>query len=403
MDNGQILISGGSIAGPALAYWLRRHNFHPTVVERAPAPREGGQVVDLRGAARTVVERMDLLDDIRRAHVGTRGMSYVDSTNKRLASMSADILGDSGGAIAELEIMRADLVRLLYQATTHNVEYIFNDSIADVFQHDDRVWVEFERGAPRSFDLVVGADGVHSNVRALEFAEESAFVRHLGCYVSSFTTDNDLDLDGWELMYSEPGRTAGIYPTRQSAEARALFFFASPPLHYDRRDIDAQKEILAKAFSSAGWEVPRLLDAMWRAPDFYFDTVSQVHMPRWSKGRVALVGDAAYGPSPMAGVGTSLALVGAYVLAGELASNAGDHDSAFDRYQNELRSYVARGQNLAKGNAIGLIPRSRTQIWFRNQTISALPYLPWKGLITGGVQKAANAIKLKDYPAHVSA
>ncbi len=328
-------------------------------------------------------------------------MSYVDSTNKRLASMSADILGDSGGAIAELEIMRADLVRLLYQATTHDVEYIFNDSIADVSQHDDRVWVEFERGAPRSFDLVVGADGVHSNVRALEFAEESAFVRHLGCYVSSFTTDNDLDLDGWELMYSEPGRTAGIYPTRQSAEARALFFFASPPLH-TTAVIDAQKEILAKAFSSAGWEVPRLLDAMWRAPDFYFDTVSHVHMPRWSKGpsRSWVMPRMAHRPWP---VWTSLALVGAYVVAGELASNAGDHDSAFDRYQNELRSYVARGQNLAKGNAIGLIPRSRTQIWFRNQTIRALPYLPWKGMITGGVQKAANAIKLKDYPAHVSA
>ena len=224
----------------------------------------------------------------------------------------------------------------------------------------------------------MGADGVHSNVRALEFAEESAFVRHLGCYVSSFTTDNDLDLDGWELMYSEPGRTAGIYPTRQSAEARALFFFASPPLHYDRRDLDAQKDILAKAFSSAGWEVPRLLDAMWRAPDFYFDTVSQVHMPGWSNGRVVLVGDAAYCPSPMAGVGTSLALVGAYVLAGELASAAGDHRAAFDRYQNEMRSYVARGQKLAKGNAIGLIPRSRTQIWFRNQTIRALPYCPGK-------------------------
>jgi 2-polyprenyl-6-methoxyphenol hydroxylase-like FAD-dependent oxidoreductase len=139
------------------------------------------------------------------------------------------------------------------------------------------------------------------------------------------------------------------------------------------------------------------LEAMWEAPDFYLDAVSQVHMDRWSSGRAVLVGDAAYGPSPMAGVGTSLALVGAYVLAGELAAAAGDHQAAFAGYEVALRAYVSRGQRLAKGNAVGLIPRSRSQIWMRNQFIRMLPYMPWRGLVAGGVQKAANAITLKDY------
>jgi 2-polyprenyl-6-methoxyphenol hydroxylase-like FAD-dependent oxidoreductase len=397
MQNRDILISGASIAGPALAYWLRRYGFNPTVVERAPAPRAGGQAVDLRGAARTVADRMGVLGDVRRAHVGTRGMSYVDDGNRRLASMPADLLGDSGGAIAELEILRGDLVGILYAATRDDVEYAFDDAIADIAQGDDGLKVAFQRGQPRTFDLVVGADGVHSGVRALAFGEESAFVRHLGAYVSSFSAANHLDLDGWELLYSVPGRTAGMYPTRRNTEATAVFFFASPPLAYDRHDLGQQRQLLADAFADQGWEVPRLLEAMWEAPDFYFDSVSQVHLDRWSSGRAVLVGDAAYCPSPMSGVGTSLALVGAYVLAGELAAAAGDHTAAFARYEAELRDYVSRGQRLAKGNATGLVPRSRSQIRVRNQFIRMLPYMPWRGLVAGGVQKAANAITLRDY------
>jgi 2-polyprenyl-6-methoxyphenol hydroxylase-like FAD-dependent oxidoreductase len=397
MHDRDILISGASIAGPATAYWLRRHGFNPTVVERAPAPRAGGQAIDLRGAARAVADRMGILDQVRQAHVGTRGMSYVDAANRRLASMPADLLGDSGGAVAELEILRGDLVGILYAATRDDVEYRFDDAITEIAQGEDGVKVTFQRGQPRAFDLVVGADGLHSGVRALAFGEESAFVRHLGAYVSSFSTANHLELDGWELLHSVPGRTAGIYPTRGNSEATAVFFFASPPLAYDRHDLGQQQRLLAAAFADQGWEVPRLLAAMWEAPDFYFDAAGQVHLDRWSRGRVALVGDAAWCPSPMAGVGTSLALVGAYVLAGELAAAGGDHRAAFASYEAELRDFVARGQRLAKGNAIGLIPRSRPQIWMRNQFIRMLPHMPWRGLVAGGVQKAANAITLKDY------
>jgi 2-polyprenyl-6-methoxyphenol hydroxylase-like FAD-dependent oxidoreductase len=324
-------------------------------------------------------------------------MAYVDAANRRLASVPADLLGDSGGAIAELEILRGDLVDILYQATRNEVEYVFDDVVTELSPGDDGVKVTFQRGQPRRFDLVVGADGLHSGMRSLAFGPESAVVRHLGAYVASFTTANHLDLEGWELLYNVPGKTAGMYPTRQGSRATAIFFFASPPLAYDRHDLRHQRQLLAEAFAGEGWAVPQLLEAMWQAPDVYFDSVSQVHLDRWSAGRVALVGDAAYGPSPMAGVGTSLALVGAYVLTGELAAAAGDHTTAFARYETELRDYVRKGQQLAKGNAIGLIPRSRNQIRMRNLFIRLLPYLPWRGLAAGGVQKAANAITLKDY------
>jgi 2-polyprenyl-6-methoxyphenol hydroxylase-like FAD-dependent oxidoreductase len=325
-------------------------------------------------------------------------MAIVDGSGRRLASMGAGLLGDSGGAIAEVEILRGDLVRILHEATRQNVEYVFDDSISAMSQSEGGVEVVFEHGRTRTFGLVVGADGLHSNVRKLAFGEESRFVRDLGAYVSIFTAPNRLDLEGWEQMHNAPpGRTVGLYPMRNGAEAKAMFYFASEPLEYARRDIGRQKDLLSEAFSGVGWEAPRLLDAMQDAPDFYFDRVAQVSMDSWSSGRTVLVGDAAYCPSPMSGMGTSLALVGAYVLAGELAAAHGDHRVAFARYEKEMREYVRRGQEQVNGASGFLLPKSRSQVWLRNQFIRVLPYMPWKGLIAGGVQKAANAITLKEY------
>jgi 2-polyprenyl-6-methoxyphenol hydroxylase-like FAD-dependent oxidoreductase len=395
IKNRNILISGASIAGPALAYWLSRYGFTPTVVEQAPALREGGYAIDIRGAARDVVARMGIMPEVRQATTRTRGMSFVNSANKAQASMSADLFGGEG-LVSEFEILRGDLAHILYAATRDTTEYIFHDSITALSQSDEGVQVTFERSKPRTFDLVVGADGAHSNVRAQTFGDESQFIHHLGYYVSIFTTTNHLHLDHWELVYNMPGKLAAIYSTRQNSEAKVLFYFAAPQLQYDHHDTREQKKILAKVFDGEGWEVPRLLKAMDDAPDFYFDSVSQIHMESWSKGRVVLVGDAGYCPSPLSGQGTNLALVGAYVLAGELKAAAGDHRSAFARYEEEMRGYVEQNQKFGASAGKQFIPPTRFKIWFRNLNIRMLPYLPWKGLIARAIQKQY-AITLKDY------
>ena len=365
-------------------------------MEQAPALRAGGQAVDLRGAAREVANRLGILDDIRRVHTGTRGLAYVDDANRQLARLPADLLGDSGGAIAELEILRSDLAWILHGVTRDDVEYVFGDTITDIAQGDDGAKASFERGAPRTVDLVVGADGLHSGVRRLTFGPNRS-----SSATSVPTSPASPPPARWtwtagSCCTARPEGPRVCTRCGRPARPTAVFFFASPPLAYHRRDLDQQRRH-GRGVHRVGMGDPRLLDAMWAAPDFYFDRVAQVQMDRWSAGRVALVGDAAHSFSPLAGVGTSLALVGAYVLAGELAASAGDHRLAFAGYERQLRDFVNQGQQLAKANSGGLLPRSQSQIWLRNQFIRALPYLPWKSMIAGGVQKAANAITLKDY------
>jgi 2-polyprenyl-6-methoxyphenol hydroxylase-like FAD-dependent oxidoreductase len=203
-------------------------------------------------------------------------------------------------------------------------------------------------------------------------------------------------LDHTGRFYTVPGKTAGVYSARHNAEAKAMFVFASPPLDYDRHDVGQQKQILAETFAGEGWEVPRLLEAMWAAPDFYFDSISQVRLDQWSRGRVVLLGDAGYGAT-MGGMGTGLAVVGAYVLAGELAAAGGDHRTAFARYEAELRDYAEGCQKFAEGVGSFLAPPTRSRIWLRNQMYRLLPHLPWKGLINKMTTKSASAITLKDY------
>ncbi|MFF2927361.1 FAD-dependent monooxygenase [Streptomyces celluloflavus] len=396
MGNTDILISGAGIGGPALAYWLRAAGFTVTVVERAPAPRPGGQTVDLRGAGRTVITRMGLMDRARALCVDQRGLAYVNAAGRITARMPADSFGGEG-IISEIEILRGDLGRLLYDATLPDTEYLFDDTITGLDQDDGGVTVTFERAGPRRFGLVIGADGLHSAVRAAAFGPEAHHIRPLDLYTAWFTVTEEMDLDGWYQMYSAPGgRVASARPGRLPGEVKAGLSFRSPPLTYDRRDIAAQRELVAGRFAGAGWEVPRLLRGMRTASDFCFGSVGQVHLDSWSRGRVALLGDAGYCPTPLTGLGTSLALVGAYVLAGELTAADGDHRIAFRNYDRVMRPYVRQAQELPPGGASGYAPAGALAIRLRDLSMRTMNHWPVRNLLAAQFAKAGN-IALPDY------
>ncbi len=393
MNNKNILISGASVAGPALAFWLSQYGFNPTIVERAPTVRPGGYAVDFRGASMRVLERMGLLEEIQRRQTRIGAITIVDRDNKRIASMP------DGFTSGELEILRGDLAAIFHQATRETTEYIFDDSIASMQENETGVDVVLERGGRRSFHLVVGADGLHSKVRSLAFGPDAGFVHYLGYYVSIFTVPNYLHLDRSGLYYGTLGKKVGIFSGGDPQEAKASFFFATEPLEYARRDTEQQKRILGRHFEQEGWEVPRLLELMKAAPDFYFDSVSQVKMSRWAAGRCALLGDAAYCASPLSGMGTGMAVVGAYILAGELAEADGNYALAFERYERLMRDFVQKCQGIADGGTDWFVPRTHWRLWLSNQMWKILPYTPWKNMMIEVPLKIANSITLKQYAA----
>ncbi|NUP66528.1 MAG: FAD-dependent oxidoreductase [Nonomuraea sp.] len=380
MKNRNVLISGASIGGPALAYWLARHGFNVTVVERAPALRQGGQAVDFKGATHhTVLTRMGILDDVRRLQTGGTDQHIVDAEGRTQAVIPGEFTG------GDIEIRRGDLSALLYERTASTCEYVFGDSITSLTETPGGVHVTFERSAPRTFDLVVGADGIHSNVRRLAFGPESDYVRFLGHYYALVDLDADFGPDA--RMYNEPGRMVAV----GGPKATAFFVFASDRLDYDRYDAGQQKAILARAYAGMGWRTPAVLDAAREAEDVYLDSISKVEIDRYSQGRVVLLGDSAYG-NTLGGFGTGLAMVGAYVLAGELAAAGGDHRTAFAEYERQMRGYA----KIAKSGNAGpfLAPGSRAKIRMRNWTFKAGFLF---GLMMKLTDKFATDITLKDY------
>ncbi|WP_280431968.1 FAD-dependent monooxygenase [Nocardia brasiliensis] len=370
-----VLVSGASIAGPAVAYWLHRYGFAVTVVEKSAGVRGGGYPIDVRGTAVEVARRMGILPQLRQAHINSGRLTFrnADGTTAAVVHPQAVVGGVEG---RDLEVSRGDLSKALYANVRDDVEFVFDDSVAALTEHGHGVEVTFRSGVQRSFDLVLGADGLHSRIRELVFGPAAQFHRYLGYCFAIFTMPNTFGLSHEAVIWNTPGRGAALYAVEDSNQLHAFLSFTHPiPPYPVLRDRAAQSELVAATFANDGWEIPAMVAALRDADDAFFDTVSQVRMPWWTRGRYAVLGDAAHAPSFLTGQGSSLALVGAYVLAHSLATH-NDHTAAFAAYERGLRGFVEQNQALVGAGDAALFPTTAEALAKRNARLRSLTTVP---------------------------
>jgi 2-polyprenyl-6-methoxyphenol hydroxylase-like FAD-dependent oxidoreductase len=361
-----ILISGAGIAGPTLAYWLLRHGHKPTLIEEAPALRKSGYVVDFWGAGFDVAERMGLRPQIMNQGYLVKEIRLIGDKGERLAGFPINAL-DRLTRGRYVSIARSDLAATIYGAIKDKAETIFGEQITALNDCGDHVQASFLKMKPRRFDIVIGADGLHSAVRDLAFGRQSQFEKYLGYKVAAFETDGYRPRDELTYVsYSAPGVQIARFALHDDHTLFLLIYVDPNPEMPSGRDVAAQKRELRNRYEALPWESAKILQAMDRTDSLYFDRVSQIRMPHWSKGRVALIGDAAAAPSLVAGEGAALAMAAAYVLAGEIALTPQDPQAAFARYQDRLHRIVLDKQNAAERFAGALVPRTRFGILVRN-------------------------------------
>ena len=393
MKNATVLISGAGIAGPALAFWLKAGGFEPTLIERAPRLRAGGYVIDFWGLGYDIAERMGLASDIKRVGYHMRELRIVDDRCRRVAGFGTKVFTElTNGRYVTLG--RSELSRLLFEKIHGTSEVIFGDEIVSLDEREHGVFVQFERGPAREFDLVVGADGLHSRVRTLAFGAPDRFEIGLGYAVAAFEAGGyrPRDEDVY-VMYGRPGRMLGRFALHDNRSLFLLVFTTGNDILPNT--VERQKELIRNRYRDCEWECPRILDVLERAQELYFDRVSQIRMPRWSRGRIVLIGDAAFCVSLLAGQGSALAMTSAYVLAGELVKAAGDHQKAFGNYEALLRPFIDTKQRGAERFAGAFAPKTLWGLWFRNQVLNAFS-IP--GLAKLAVGRAiTDSLRLPDY------
>jgi 2-polyprenyl-6-methoxyphenol hydroxylase-like FAD-dependent oxidoreductase len=390
-----VLVSGVGIAGPTLAHWLTVHGFQTTLVEIAPHLRTGGYVIDFWGRGFDVAEKMGLLGTIKSEGYDLKELRLVNANGQRVGGLNAEVFRSATNG-RYVSIPRGELAKIVYQKVEGRCETIFSDSITKVEQDESGVRVAFERALPRRFDMVIGADGLHSVVRKLVFGKQDRFEKYLGYIVAAFTVNGyrPRDEDVY-VSFAAPGKQVARFAMRND-QTMFLFVFSDAQGRYIEPQSSDHKEILRAEFSHAGWECPEILAAMEYCDEVYFDRVSQIRMNTWSQGRVALIGDAAFCPSLLAGQGAALAMIAAYVVGGELSRTAGQPQEAFQRYEQRLRPFITSKQNAAVKFVGSFAPKTRFGVFIRNQITKAFK-LPFVAELAMG-PSLVDRVDLPDYP-----
>ncbi|MBS0579661.1 MAG: FAD-binding domain [Proteobacteria bacterium] len=396
MRNGRILISGAGIAGPCLAYWLQRFGFEPVLIERAPALRTGGYIIDFWGLGFDVAEKMGLVPALRRDSCQIDDVRIVDVKGRKTGGFSVRAFS----ALAKgryLSILRSDLSRLIFACLGRRTRTMFGDTITGIYQDATGVDVTFQAAPPERFDLVIGAGGLHSPVRRLVFGPREWFEKYLGYYIASFSVENYPRRDAHTYVtYSAPGLQVSRYSLRDGRTVFLLAFASAARLPLPAHDLTAQKDALRRSFRWAGWECREILDALDGCEELYFDSVSQIRMQSWQEGRIALVGDACFCPSLLAGQGSALAMAAAYILAGELARTDGDYRLAFPAYEHLLQPLLVRKQRAAESFARSFVPQTELGILMRNSVTRLMAFAPFARLFMGRFLR--DPLTLPNYP-----
>ncbi|MBS0248976.1 MAG: FAD-binding domain [Proteobacteria bacterium] len=392
----KVAISGAGIAGTTLAYWLLRAGHEPLLIEQAPAPRTGGYIMDFWGVGYTVAERMGVLPAVRTAGYQVGEVRFVDDDGRKVGGFDVDALRDmTEGRLTS--VSRSALAREIYRTVEGQVETLFGDQITAIEEHDAGVRIALQSGAQRDVDIVVGADGLHSQVRKLTFGPEDDFEKDLGYRFAVFETAGYVPRD--EDVYVIHAATSRQIARFALRDGRTLFLLVFKKELMKGAEPGSPAEVhalLRSIFADVGWESASILATMNTADDLYFDRVSQIRMPSWRRGRFVLVGDAGMAVSFLAGEGAGLAITEAYVLAGELARAGGDYQSAFTAYENRLRPFIEGKQHTAENFAATFVPQTQFGIWLRNQATKLMALPGAANLMLG--QSLRDDFMLPDFP-----